>query len=342
MTRISSFLLFTVLCGMSGSVSTDLLRNALRKPAGIAIGLSCQFILLPFLGCLSATVFGLDVVLGIALITTTSSPGGAYSNWWCSVLNADLALSVMMTACSTLASVVMLPVNLLAYTYFTYGKVPSFRWVQLLWSIGVALSGLACGMLLVACRPHWSNCLNATGNIAGVLLILLGLLGSIKSEETVPGAIQAWSDVSSLVAVATPCACSILLSFSVAFLCRTLTKQEAIAVTVEVVYQNTGLATSILLATFGSERRAIALSVPMVYALIQTVGVPSILVLAWKMGYTYAPPTAPMLSVVCKNWQPGSEDVRTTMNPEVELIHDDDCEAATRKLAALESLPELP
>eukprot|EP00401_Gymnodinium_catenatum_P078586 CAMPEP_0117623196 /NCGR_PEP_ID=MMETSP0784-20121206/88525_1 /TAXON_ID=39447 /ORGANISM="" /LENGTH=324 /DNA_ID=CAMNT_0005427145 /DNA_START=109 /DNA_END=1084 /DNA_ORIENTATION=- len=324
---------------MSGSVSTDLLRNALRKPAGIAIGLSCQFILLPFLGCLSATVrrgawhcadnhhlFAWRGVQQLVVLGIERRPRSKRDDD--GVLHAGLGGHAPGEPAS---------VHLF---HLWEGAIVQVGATSV--ELGVALSGLACGMLLVACRPHWSNCLNATGNIAGVLLILLGLLGSIKSEETVPGAIQAWSDVSSLVAVATPCACSILLSFSVAFLCRTLTKQEAIAVTVEVVYQNTGLATSILLATFGSERRAIALSVPMVYALIQTVGVPSILVLAWKMGYTYAPPTAPMLSVVCKNWQPGSEDVRTTMNPEVELIHDDDCEAATRKLAALESLPELP
>jgi len=65
------------------------------------------------LGFAVVKVMQLPAAQGITLIVVTSSPGGSYSNWWCSLFNASLALSVTMTAISTILSVVMLPANLL-------------------------------------------------------------------------------------------------------------------------------------------------------------------------------------------------------------------------------------
>jgi predicted Na+-dependent transporter len=59
----------------------------------------------------------------VLLLLTTSSPGGSYSNWWCFIFNADLALSVAMTTVSSIASVVMLPLNLTIYLHATAGSL---------------------------------------------------------------------------------------------------------------------------------------------------------------------------------------------------------------------------
>ena len=37
-----------------------------------------------------------DPVHGIPLLVTVCSPGGSYSNWWCSLFNSDLPLSMAM------------------------------------------------------------------------------------------------------------------------------------------------------------------------------------------------------------------------------------------------------
>ena len=78
-------LLFLLLGGMAASVDTKVLRERFRSPAGILVGLSLQFLALPAVGYASATMFDLDPVFGVSLLAVTSSPGGAYSNWWCSV-----------------------------------------------------------------------------------------------------------------------------------------------------------------------------------------------------------------------------------------------------------------
>mmetsp|Transcript_14873 Transcript_14873/g.28092 ORF Transcript_14873/g.28092 Transcript_14873/m.28092 type:complete len:97 (+) Transcript_14873:204-494(+) len=81
-------LLFLLVFGMSATVDIGCLLKQLRNRKAIISGLILQFVVLPFLGFLTVTILQMDNVTGITLLVITSSPGGSYSNWWCSVFNA--------------------------------------------------------------------------------------------------------------------------------------------------------------------------------------------------------------------------------------------------------------
>jgi predicted Na+-dependent transporter len=104
----SSVLLFCLVFGMSATVDIFALRAQLNNRRAILTGLFLQFVILPFAGFVVVKALNLGHPTGVTLLVVTSSPGGSYSNWWCSMFNADLALSVTMTAASTLFH----PVNL--------------------------------------------------------------------------------------------------------------------------------------------------------------------------------------------------------------------------------------
>lgn len=57
--------------------------------------------------------------------------GGSFSNWWCSVFNVDLALSVALTTISTACSVFMLPLNLFVYARLAFGHSVQVRFLPL-------------------------------------------------------------------------------------------------------------------------------------------------------------------------------------------------------------------
>ena len=121
---ISSALLFLLIFGMSATVEVKHLREQVHNKFAILTGVATQFLIMPLLGYLSILVLsdhGLTEPMGISLLIVTASPGGSYSNWWCSMFNADLALSVTMTAISTMVSSVMLPANLLLYVNAAFG-----------------------------------------------------------------------------------------------------------------------------------------------------------------------------------------------------------------------------
>ena len=130
-------LLFFLVFGMSATVNIGDMRKQLRNRTALLIGLTLQFIILPFVGFCIVKILRLDPAAGITLLVVTSSPGGSYSNWWCSLFNAELALSVTMTGLSTLLSVVMMPLNLTIYTRGSYSSdvVKNLDWFALFLSL---------------------------------------------------------------------------------------------------------------------------------------------------------------------------------------------------------------
>lgn len=305
-------LLFVLLTGISGSVDTTLLKESFKKWRGIAIGCSCQFVLLPAFGLSAAKMFDLDPVFGIPLIATTASPGGAYSNWWCSLLNADLALSVAMTACSTLVSAFFLPLNLLLYTSIAYGSTPELEIPKLLLNVALAVIAIFFGTVLSYLFPHQRKLMNIVGNVAGLCLIVFGALVSSRDDPI-------WDKEAKFYpAVAMPCVLGLICSFALSFFNPWLEKPAAVAITVETVYQNTGLALSIVLATFDEDVRGTAAGVPIYYAVVQLFVLPVFLVTCWKLGFTYAPPNTRIHKVLFLNWQPSTEVTSATPGDEDE------------------------
>ncbi|KAL7535049.1 LOW QUALITY PROTEIN: hypothetical protein ACHAWF_005037 [Thalassiosira exigua] len=211
---IISLLLFFLVMGMASTVDFRDIREQIRNVRAISIGLFCQFMLLPLLGYLVILAFSVPPPVGITLLIVVSSPGGSYSNWWCSLLNADLALSVSMTTFSTILSVAFLPLNLFIYSYAAYGKsdtssgedvLESINFASIFISLGIVIGAIGTG---VFCSwkfdtPRWHNQMWSTvvlslsfgtilnvwnchvtssrvsylgGNISGILLIIFSLI----------------------------------------------------------------------------------------------------------------------------------------------------------------------
>jgi predicted Na+-dependent transporter len=149
---------------MSATVDIDHLRRQLRNRNALLTGISLQFFILPFLGFAVVKLLRMNAPMGITLLVITSSPGGSYSNWWCSMFNADLALSVTMTAISTLLSVIMLPVNLILYATNSYSSavVKSLDWYSLFVSLVVVIGAISTGLICSA--RNNSHQFNLTAN----------------------------------------------------------------------------------------------------------------------------------------------------------------------------------
>lgn len=295
---VAQFLLFLLLGGMAASVDTKVLKERFRSPAGILVGMSLQFLALPAVGCASAMLFDLDPVFGVTLLAVTSSPGGAYSNWWCSLFNADLALSIAMTTVSTIVSMIFTPLNLALYTRAAYGVGANLDHLKLFGSIGVAVVAILSGLGVSHLRPGWRKGCNVFGNVAGVALIVFSFLVSSSNDPI-------WDkDGSFYLAVAAPCVAGLVSAFCLGTALPCISPPEAVAVTVETGYQNTGLALAIALATFDEEDRGKAAGVPLYYQFVQIVCLPLFLLAAWRAGLTYAPPRAWLSEVILKDYQP--------------------------------------
>eukprot|EP00584_Thalassiosira_punctigera_P027498 CAMPEP_0172579422 /NCGR_PEP_ID=MMETSP1067-20121228/139239_1 /TAXON_ID=265564 ORGANISM="Thalassiosira punctigera, Strain Tpunct2005C2" /NCGR_SAMPLE_ID=MMETSP1067 /ASSEMBLY_ACC=CAM_ASM_000444 /LENGTH=380 /DNA_ID=CAMNT_0013372141 /DNA_START=243 /DNA_END=1382 /DNA_ORIENTATION=- len=291
---ISATLLFILIFGMSATVDVQHLREQAHNKFAILTGVATQFIIMPLLGYVSVVLLighGLTEPMAVSLLIVTASPGGSYSNWWCSMFNADLALSVTMTAISTMVSTIMLPANLLLYVNAAFGiresggegggtVLDKIDWPSLFISLAIVIVAIALGLCTsFKISSHWFNRFaNRMGSLSGILLIVFsGVVSSLG---------QHWSFY---VGVTAPCFAGLCIATVFATIAR-LRKPEVMCVGVECCYQNVGIATSAAVAMFDDPvERGQALCVPLFYGLMEAIVLGVYCVIGWKLGWTKAP-----------------------------------------------------
>ena len=108
-------LLGIVMFGMGMTLTGTNFLDVLRRPLPVLLGVSLQFLLMPFAAWLLATVAGLPPQLAVGLILVGCSPGGTASNVICYLARGDVALSITLTTVSTLVAVIATPLLTLLY-----------------------------------------------------------------------------------------------------------------------------------------------------------------------------------------------------------------------------------
>lgn len=297
---IGHVLLFLLVSGMSATVDVKHLRQQMNNKYAIWTGLGIQYVIMPLMGFLTVVTLKsyLPKPMAISLLIVTSSPGGSYSNWWCSIFNADLALSVTMTAIGTLMSVFMLPANLLLYVNAAFGFgsndgersiIENIDWFSLFTSVAIVIAAIVFGLCASAkySSNRFNQFANRLGSSAGVLMITFSvILSSLsgKSEAQVWG--QHWSFY---IGVTAPCVLGLVFSTICALVAR-LRKPEVVSVGIECAYQNVGIATSAVVAMFDDPiDRGQALCVPLFFGVMEAVVIGIYCVICWKLGWTKAP-----------------------------------------------------
>ncbi|KAJ4952738.1 hypothetical protein NE237_029570 [Protea cynaroides] len=106
--------LFTVGLGflmlsMGLTLTFDDFRRCLRNPWTVGVGLIAQYLVKPILGFFIAMTLKLSAPLATGLILVSCCPGGQASNVATYISKGNVALSVLMTTCSTIGAIIMTP-----------------------------------------------------------------------------------------------------------------------------------------------------------------------------------------------------------------------------------------
>ncbi|MGM0632347.1 MAG: bile acid:sodium symporter family protein [Pseudomonadota bacterium] len=112
---ILNVMLALMMFGAALSVRTADFRYILRSPRAPLIGLFCQFALLPAATWGLTRLLSLDPSLALGMILVAACPGGSFSNIMTFLGRGHLATSVSMTTISSLAALVMTPLNFMFY-----------------------------------------------------------------------------------------------------------------------------------------------------------------------------------------------------------------------------------
>jgi bile acid:Na+ symporter, BASS family len=103
-------LIQVIMFGMGATLSLRDFSNALKMPKAVLIGIALQYSVMPVLGWAIATSFGFEPEVAAGIILIGSCPGGVASNVMAYLAKGNVALSVTMTACSTVLAPFVTPI----------------------------------------------------------------------------------------------------------------------------------------------------------------------------------------------------------------------------------------
>jgi len=148
-----TYLIQIAMFGMGATLTLQDFSRVFRMPKGVLVGMLLQFSVMPLSGWTIAYSLRLPPEIAVGLILVGACPGGVSSNVITYLAKGNVALSVTMTACSTLASPIMTPLMmyLLAGKSVTIDYFDMFR--NILFTIFVpVLLGLVCNSILQKLR----------------------------------------------------------------------------------------------------------------------------------------------------------------------------------------------
>jgi BASS family bile acid:Na+ symporter len=100
-------------------------------PGAVMAGVACQFTIMPLIGFVLARTFGFPPEIAAGLVLVGVSPSGLASNVMAYIAKANLALSVTMTAASTLLAPVLTPLLMRSLA----GELIEIDVMAMMWSI---------------------------------------------------------------------------------------------------------------------------------------------------------------------------------------------------------------
>lgn len=241
---VLSLLLGVVMFGMGTTLDLKDFALVLKRPLDVFIGACAQFVIMPGLAYLIASAFNLDPALTAGVVLVGTCPGGTSSNVITFMSKGDVALSVTMTSVSTVLSPILTPF----ITYQLIGERIAFDPVGMFWSIvQIVIVPICLGLAVKSFLPKLASTatdyLPAVSAIA-ISLIIAGVIAVSRDN------ILRTSGTILLVVILHNC-----LGYTLGFILARLTGmswKKAIALSVEVGMQNSGLATGLAKAHFAS------------------------------------------------------------------------------------------
>ena len=142
--------LAVIMLGMGLTLTLDDFRQVVSMPRAVAVGFAAQFTLMPLLGWSVARWMNLPIPLAVGLILVSCCPGGTASNIVAYLARAHVALSVVMTLCSTFGAILLTP---LLTKGLAGSLVPVDAWRLFLDTVRVVLLPVLAGVLLNRSAP---------------------------------------------------------------------------------------------------------------------------------------------------------------------------------------------
>ncbi|MGB0862827.1 MAG: bile acid:sodium symporter family protein [Saprospiraceae bacterium] len=233
--------LVIIMLGMGLSLIIDDFKRVIEYPKAALIGLTNQLIILPIIGFGLAVGFDLAPAMAVGLMIIAACPGGVTSNLITHVAKGDIALSISLTAISSLVTVFTIPLIVsFALGYFanddgTVIELPILK--TILQTMGITIIPVGIGMIIRHFKPSFAVKMERPVRIASTVIFLVVMIGIILgNKELILPALKSIGVVTILLNVLT-----MGIGFGAARLFK-LNLAQSISITIESGVQNGTLA----------------------------------------------------------------------------------------------------
>ncbi len=252
--------LIIIMFGMGLSLRIKDFIQIFIRPKAIILGLICQLVILPIIGFLLIRVFTLSPEIAIGVIIISACPGGPTSNLITHLANGDTALSVSLTAVSSLITLVSIPfiINLGLKEVLGQGTKIQLDIVQTIAQVFIiVILPIGLGMLLKVKKPNFALRMEKpVKKASGIFFVVVLLAILIKERSLLMAHIQEAGFVTITLNLTT-----MSIGYFLAYLFKLSLKQR-ISISIEGGIQNGTLGISV--ATILLQNSAYAIS-PAVY-----------------------------------------------------------------------------
>lgn len=233
-----------IMFGMGLTLAPQDFKIVLSRPKDILIGCMTQFTVMPLLALGLTWAFALPEELAIGVILVGCCPGGTASNVITYLAKGDLALSVGMTAASTLLAPLLTPLLVWALA----GTMVDVDTLGMLMSIiYVVIAPIVCGLLCQRFLPQATR--RVTPYLPAFSSVVIALVVGIIVAHNANRLLTAGLLVVGIVMIHN--LLGLTIGFTVGRLLH-LQKPKCVALSIEVGMQNSGLASSLAVLHFAA------------------------------------------------------------------------------------------
>ena len=237
-------LLGLIMFGMGLTLKPSDFRIVFSRPKDVLIGCLAQFTIMPLLAWLLVKIFRLPDELALGVILVGCCPGGTASNVITFLAKGDLALSVGMTATSTILAPLLTPL----LTWLMAGTFVDVDTVGMLLSIlYVVIAPIIVGFIVQHFFPRCTERVIPYLPAFSTLMItaVVAMVVSHTSEQLYTGGLLV------IVVVMLHNICGLTMGYTLGRILG-LTRKKRIAISIEVGMQNSGLASSLATLHFAT------------------------------------------------------------------------------------------
>ena len=237
-------MLGAIMFGMGLTLSPADFKVVLSRPKDILIGCLTQFTVMPLLALGLTWAFSLPQELVIGVILVGCCPGGTASNVITYLAKGDLALSVGMTAASTLLAPLLTPL----LVWLLAGTMVDVDTVGMLMSIVyVVIAPIVCGLLCQRFLPKLTKLL--TPYLPAFSSVVIAMVVGIVVSHNAARLLTAGLLIVAVVMIHN--LLGLAIGFTVGRLLH-LQRPKCVALSIEVGMQNSGLASSLAVLHFAA------------------------------------------------------------------------------------------